>query len=119
MKVLDGLINKYKSWAKYPEKYTAKEVLHQINRDLDWLKDESVSENAVLPDVIRRYFVVVYRAFNGRAMLDGQINMDTNGTYIERKKALEIIKDNNKDFEGVIITNLIELTKEEYACWMG
>jgi hypothetical protein len=90
----------------------------QINK-LDTLIFKANKNTVVLPDVIRRYFVVVYRATNGKTMLDGSINMDTDGTYLEREKAMVTIKENNKDFKGVIITNLIELTKEEYACWIG
>jgi hypothetical protein len=34
------LTEKYKAWAKHPEKYTAKQVLDQIVADLKWLEQE-------------------------------------------------------------------------------
>lgn len=39
------LTEKYKAWAKYPEKYTTKQVLDQIIEDLEWLdKEDQISE---------------------------------------------------------------------------
>lgn len=44
------LTEKYNAWAKYPEKYTAKQVLDEIVVDLKRLDDEEV-KNCNLADV--------------------------------------------------------------------
>ena len=36
------LTEKYKAWAKHPEKYSTKQVLDQIVADLNWLDEEQV-----------------------------------------------------------------------------
>jgi len=74
-----------------------------------------------IPCVSTRYFIVFYKAkFEGQIMLsDGQINMDVTGEtpFLNREKCFEVIKNHNPKVLELIITNFIEVTKDEYVTW--
>lgn len=71
--------------------------------------------------VTTRYFIVFYKAkFEGQIMLsDGQINMDVKGDnpYLNRDRCFEIIKEQNPKIKELIITNFIEVSKDDYVTW--
>ena len=50
---------------------------------------------------------------------DGQINMDVTGEtpFLNREKCFEVIKNHNPKVLELIITNFIEVTKDEYVTW--
>jgi len=74
-----------------------------------------------IPRVRTRYFIVFYKAkFEEQIMLsDGQINMDVTGEtpFLNREKCFEVIKNHNPKVLELIITNFIEVTKDEYLTW--
>ncbi len=45
------LTKKYTAWAKYPQNYTAEQVLNQIVVDLQWLEEE---QQKMQKKVVRR-----------------------------------------------------------------
>jgi hypothetical protein len=47
------LTEKYMAWAKYPQNYTAEQVLNQIVVDLQWLEEEQ-AKNCSIPAVVGR-----------------------------------------------------------------
>ena len=63
------------------------------------------------------YIVAYVATLNGK-MITGQINMTTNGDYLERNRTMEIITESNGCNE-VVITNVVKLTESEYSVWCG
>jgi hypothetical protein len=70
--------------------------------------------------VVSRYFVVAYRVKKANGLMaDGQINITVKGVYMSRARVIEIIKESDPENIIPIITNIIELTEEEFNVWVA
>jgi len=63
-----------------------------------------------------RYFLVVYVATSAKGFMRGQIDITTNGYYLNQEGTKKRIKDKN-DVEDIVIINIIEFTKSDFEDW--
>lgn len=64
-----------------------------------------------------RYFIVAYIGTHPMGKLTGLVDITTNGQYLNRALTIENIKEQNSELSSVVITNVIEMTKEDFDSW--
>lgn len=67
---------------------------------------------------MKRYFLVFYKASfnNGCSSCEGYSELISQN-FINRKNYIDNLKKYNPKFEEITLTNIIELTKEDYECF--
>lgn len=77
-------------------------------------------ENETKPN---RYFITIYELETTTGLKSGQINFTMgNGSFLRREGCSEWIKNTNKHLftiTNVLITNIIELSEQDYNDWMS
>ena len=64
-----------------------------------------------------RYFSVIYMGQHSLGRLIGSLDITTNGQYINRILTMENIKTANSELNDIVITNVIEMTKDDFDSW--
>ena len=64
----------------------------------------------------KRYFIVSFSGFNDIGSVTGFIDFSTDGCFLNLKKTVEHIKQ-KQGINECIITNIIELSKEDFSDW--
>ena len=68
----------------------------------------------------KRYFIVAYNHGNGKVRGSGQVNVITDGHYLNRLETIEQIKSTLKyENSVVVIQNIIELSEQDYKDWIN
>ena len=67
--------------------------------------------------IINRYFLVAYIGTHPLGKLTGFVDVTTKGQYLNRRFTIENIKELNKELSDIVITNIIEITKEDFNSW--
>jgi len=70
----------------------------------------------------KRYFIVFYAGLiltkQGKVQMQGQSTLSTyDNRYLNRIRTIDILKKDNA-LSQVIITNIIELSKDDYRAWI-
>lgn len=95
---------------------TLYEVIH--DKDVFVVFQEGYNEEVV----VTRFFVVSYAFSVNGALGNGQINITSKGNgcaYMKRSKILKIISESCKvGVDSIVITNIVELTEQEYNLWI-
>lgn len=71
---------------------------------------------------IKKYFIVAYTATlkeSSSSFSIGNVTITNDKCYLNQKETIRSIKDSNPNFNSVIITNIIELTLEQYEHWVS
>jgi len=78
-----------------------------------------VSLGHLLFKIMKRYFIIFYQAANGVDLATGNCSMTTNGQYVNRERVTGRIAAEAEKFthDQITLTNVIELTEEEYTEW--
>lgn len=67
---------------------------------------------------MKRYFIVFFIANSSHGHATGNTGfITTNGGYINRFETVKQIGAQNRSLTGIALTNIIELTQEEYNTW--
>lgn len=105
----------------YSSKVYGAQFYAEKQRDEDFQSLIREVENYVaLADIRRRYFVITYKAEGeNRYSVTGTINISFEGVFMARDKVEEIIRKDEPCAKHIVITNFIELTKDEYKHWQG
>lgn len=100
------LTEKYKAWAKYPEKYTTKQVLDQIIEDLEWLdKEDQILEQANLKFIEDEH----RQSLKEQSILKQVMEKVSEGAY---KEILEELKEASYTFNYQIVDKPIGKMRE-------
>ena len=100
IKELDKLIE-----AHYSEEIDSRD---EWLREVIDLKDRFAKNNEVLDLVSQRYFIVSYIANVVRGSMTGNLDVVTNGEYLNRVLTTENIRESIKqDCSDIVITNII------------
>lgn len=71
-----------------------------------------------IDSVSKRYFIVMYVASVVRGTITGNLDVTTNGEYLNRELTTKNIKDSiEQDCSDIVVTNIIELNERDYYCW--
>ena len=78
----------------------------------------NTEEPCTIDSVVKRYFVVMYVANTVRGNITGNLDVTTNGEYLNRELTTENIKGSIKqDCSDIVITNIIELNEVDFDSW--
>ena len=80
---------------------------------------DTSEEQALNIDIVsQRYFIVSYISNVVRGSMTGNLDVVTNGEYLNRVLTIENIRESIKqDCSDIVITNIIELSKIDYESW--
>ena len=95
---------------------TSKTNLASIDKALDKLESTS---SLPIGDIRHRYFVVAYTGENSKGSFLGSVDIDCTGGYPSSASVIEYIKGLKSKPNNVIITDMRELTEEDYLAWCG
>ena len=78
----------------------------------------NIKKPCTIDSVSKRYFIVVYVASVVRGTITGNLDVITNGEYLNRELTTKNIKDSiEQDCSDIVVTNIIELNEIDYYCW--
>ena len=66
-----------------------------------------------------RYFLVFYSGLcNDNSSIIGCCDFTTNGYYLNSKKTIELLTNNQKkETKSIVITNIVELSESDFNDW--
>lgn len=66
----------------------------------------------------KRNFIVFFRAFYGGEVFDGNEAIQTDGEFISWQEFVEKMVE-DRGYDDILITNLIEVTLKDYDDWIS
>ena len=63
------------------------------------------------------YFIVCYIATHQKGQLTGQSDFVCSNTFLDRAKTMKDLQASIPEAHDFVITNIIHITKKEYAIW--
>lgn len=66
---------------------------------------------------MKRYFIVSFVAKQGYNTITGNLDVTTNGHFLNKKLLIENIKESQEGVISCVITNIVELSEKDFSDW--